>query len=52
MLSRKGFFGFRIRVACRWEVEKFAWARGIRIGFARGLLTKARCGKAEPQGVG
>ena len=52
LLSRKGFFGFRRSVVCRWEVAKFAWARGIRIGIALGLLTKARCGKTEPQGVG
>jgi hypothetical protein len=52
VLSQNGFFGLRIRVASRWEVGKFAGARGTRNGFARGLLAKARCGQTEPQGVG
>ena len=52
VLSRKGFFGIRRSVACRWEGAKFAWARCIRIGIALGLLTKACCGQAEPQCVG
>ena len=52
VFSRKGIFGFRGRIASRREVERFAWARGIHYGFALGLLAKACCGKAEPQGVG